>query len=75
MKIEYIPSEAGSVAKVVIFSFITERRKLNRLVDRALLFTPVHESTIGFFFRVTTLYGKPSHVLRAYKIICKEANQ
>ncbi len=75
MKIEYIVSEKRNVAKVVIFSFITERRKLNRLVDRALLFTPVHESTIGFFFRVTTLYGKPSHVLRAYKIICKEVNQ
>ena len=75
MKIEYIVSEKRNVAKVVIFSFITERRKLNRLVDRALLFTPVHESTIGFFFRVTTLYGKPSHVFRAYKIICKEANQ
>lgn len=75
MKIEYIASEKRNVAKVIIFSFITEHRKLNRLVDRALLFTPVHESTIGFFFRVTTLYGKPSHVLRAYKIICKEANQ
>lgn len=75
MKIEYISNETESTAKVVIFSFITERRKLNRLDDRALLFTPVHESTIGFFFRVTTLYGKPSHVLRAYKIICKEANQ
>ncbi|MDF7211080.1 hypothetical protein NFF89_00825 [Proteus mirabilis] len=75
MKIEYIPSEAGSVAKVVIFSFITERRRLNRLVDLALLFTPVHESTTGFFFRTTTIYGKSNHVLRAYKLICKEANQ
>ncbi len=73
MKIEYISSGTGSMAKVVIFSFITERRKLNRLIDRVLLFTPVHENTIGFFFRVTTIYGKPNHVLRAYKIICKEA--
>lgn len=57
MKIEYIASKTGSTAKVVILSFITERRKLNRLIDKALLRAPVHESTVGFFFRVTTIYG------------------
>lgn len=75
MKIEYIASKTGNTAKVVILSFITERRKLNRLIDTALLRAPVHESTVGFFFRVTTIYGKANHVLRAYKGICKEANK
>ena len=73
MKIEY--TAMGNTATITIFSFITERRKLNRLIDMALLRTPVHESSIGFFFRVTTIYGKANHVLHAYKIICKEANK
>lgn len=75
MKIEYIASETGNTAKVVILSFITERRKLNRLIDIALLRAPVHELSTGLFFRATTIYGKANHVLRAYKIICKEANK
>ncbi|MBP6083686.1 MAG: hypothetical protein KA732_20815 [Providencia sp.] len=75
MKIEYIASKTGNTAKVLILSFITERRKLNRLIDKALLRAPVHESTVGFFFRVTTIYGKANHVLRAYKGIRKEAKK
>lgn len=75
MKIEYIASETGNTAKVVILSFITERRKLSRLIDTALLRAPVHELSTGFFFRVTTIYGEANHVLRAYKIISKEANK
>lgn len=75
MKIEYIASKTGNTAKVVILSFITERRKLNRLIDMGLLRAPVHESSTGFFFRITTIYGKPDDVLRAYKIISKEANK
>lgn len=75
MKIEYITSETGNTAKIVILSFITERRKLNRLIDKALLRSPVHEISTGFFFRVTTIYGKSNHVLRAYKGICKEASK
>lgn len=73
MKIEFISN--GSIAKVVIRSFITENRKLNRLVDAALLRTPVQQSTTGLLFRVTTLYGKQSHVRRAYKIICREMSR
>ena len=75
MKIEYIASKTGNTAKVVILSFITERRELNRLIDKALLSAPVQESSTGFFFRVTTIYGKANHALRAHKIICKEANK
>ncbi|WP_273840003.1 hypothetical protein [Providencia rettgeri] len=75
MKIEYIASKTGNTAKVVILSFITERRKLNRLIDTALLRAPVHEASTGFIFRVTTIYGKANHVLRAYKGICKEASK
>lgn len=73
MKIEY--TAMGNTAKITIFSFITERRLLNRLIDTALLRAPVHESSTGFFFRVTTIYGKANHVLHAYKIICKEASK
>lgn len=75
MKIEYITSETGNTAKVVILSFITERRKLNHIVDAVKLWTPAQESSTGFFFRITTIYGKPDDVLRAYKIISKEANK
>ncbi|WP_272575947.1 hypothetical protein [Providencia sp. PROV273] len=71
MKIEY--TAIGNTAKITILSFVTERRLLNRLIDKALLSAPVHEVSTGFFFRVTTIYGKQNHVLRAYKIICKEA--
>ncbi|MEY0539864.1 hypothetical protein AB7333_17320 [Providencia rettgeri] len=71
MKIEY--TAMGNTAKITILSFVTERRLLNRLIDKALLRTPVHKVSTGFFFRVTTIYGKQNHVLRAYKIICKEA--
>ncbi|EPH3101478.1 hypothetical protein RG265_002735 [Providencia stuartii] len=75
MKIEYVTSKTGNTAKVVILSFITERRKLNRIVDTVKLWTPAQESSTGFFFRVTTIYGKASHVLRAYKIICSEESK
>lgn len=71
MKIEHMVG--GNFAKIVILSSISERRKLKQLIDKVLLFTPVQESSRGFFFRVTTIYGKQNHVLRAYKIICKEA--
>lgn len=72
MNIEFISN--GNIAKVVIHSFITEHRKLNRLVDAALLGTPVQQSTTGLFFRVTTLYGKKNHIRRAHKIICREVS-
>ncbi|WP_336192927.1 hypothetical protein [Providencia stuartii] len=75
MKVEYVISGTGNFAKVMIFSFITERRKLNHIVDVVKLWTPVLESSTGFFFRITTIYGKPDDVLRAYKIISKEANK
>lgn len=73
MNIKFISN--GNIAKVVIHSFITEHRKLNRLVDAALLRTPVLQSTAGLLFRVTTLYGKQNHVRRAHKIICREVSR
>ncbi|MDE1476398.1 hypothetical protein [Xenorhabdus bovienii] len=72
MKIEY--QDKGSTAQIVIASFITERRKHNRCVDAALLATPVRASSSGVFFRRTVITGKSNHMMRAYKIICKEAN-
>lgn len=73
MKIEFISND--NIAKVVIRSFITEHRKLNRLVDADLLRTPVQQSTTGMLFRVTTLCGKQNHVRRAHKIICREVSR
>ena len=73
MKIEF--TATGNTAKITILSFVTERRLLNRLIDKALLSAPVQEVSTGFFFRVTTIYGKANHALRAYKKICKEANK
>lgn len=73
MNIKFISN--GNIAKVVIHSFITEHRKLNRLVDAALLRTPVLQSTAGLLFRVTTLYGKQNHVRWAHKIICREVSR
>lgn len=72
MNIEFISN--GNMAKVMIHSFITERRKLIRLVDAALLHTQVHETSAGVFFRTTVIYGKQNHVRRAYKIISREAS-
>lgn len=73
MNIEFISN--GNIAKVVIHSFITENRKLNRLVDAALLRTPVQQSTTGLLFRMTTIYGKQNHIRRAHKIICREVSR
>lgn len=73
MKIEFISN--CNIAKVVIHSFITEHQKLNRLVDTALLRTPVQQSTTGLLFRMTTIYGKQNHIRRAHKIICREVSR
>ncbi|CDG95278.1 conserved hypothetical protein [Xenorhabdus bovienii str. puntauvense] len=71
MKIDY--QDKGNTAVIIIASFITERNKHNRCVDASLLTIPVRASSVGFFFRTTTITGKTTHVMRAYKIICKEA--
>ncbi|PHM23736.1 hypothetical protein [Xenorhabdus budapestensis] len=73
MKIDY--QDKGSTAQIIIASFITERRLHNRCVDALLLTTPVHVSSAGFFFRRTFLTGRVNHVMRAYKIICMEADR
>ncbi|WP_340622448.1 hypothetical protein [Xenorhabdus siamensis] len=73
MKIDY--QDKGSTAQIIIASFITERRLHNRCVDAALLATPVHAYSAGFFFKKTILTGKVNHMMRAYKIICMEAGR
>lgn len=73
MKIDY--QDKGVTAQIVVASFITERRKHNRCVDAALLMVPVRASSVGFLLRKTTVTGKTVHVLRAYKIICRESEQ
>ncbi|CDH25322.1 hypothetical protein [Xenorhabdus bovienii] len=73
MKIDY--QDKGSTAVIIIASFITERNKHNRCVDAALLATPVRASSSGVFFRRTVITGKANHMIRAYKIICTEADR
>ncbi|KLU16077.1 MULTISPECIES: hypothetical protein [Xenorhabdus] len=73
MKIDY--QDKGSTVQIIIASFITERRKHHRCVDAALLATPVRASSVGVLFRKTTITGKANHMIRAYKIICKEADR
>ncbi|MCT8354194.1 hypothetical protein LGZ98_20795 [Photorhabdus kayaii] len=73
MKIKY--QDKGSIAQIVVTSFITERRKHNRCVDAALLMVPVRAWSTGFLLRKTTITGKTVHVLRAYKIIFRESKQ
>ncbi|OTA14191.1 hypothetical protein Xvie_03912 [Xenorhabdus vietnamensis] len=72
MKIDY--QDKGSTAVIIITSFITERRLHNRCVDVALLATPVRTASSGVLFRRTVITGKANHMIRAYKLICREAN-
>ncbi|OWO80641.1 hypothetical protein B5C26_17845 [Photorhabdus luminescens] len=73
MKIKYL--DEGMVSKIIVTSFITERRKHNRCVDAALVMTPVRASSVGFLLKKTVITGKTTHVLRAYKIIFRESEQ
>ncbi|TDB42084.1 hypothetical protein C5467_24140 [Photorhabdus khanii subsp. guanajuatensis] len=73
MKIKYL--DEGTVSKIIVTSFITERRKHNRCVDAALLMVPVRAWSTGFLLRKTAITGKTTHVLRAYKIICREGER
>ncbi|NHB93761.1 hypothetical protein [Photorhabdus cinerea] len=71
MRIKYL--DEGAVSKIIVTGFITERRKHNRCIDAALVMTPVRASSVGFLLKKTTITGKTAHILRAYKIICRES--
>ncbi|PHM70219.1 hypothetical protein [Xenorhabdus kozodoii] len=74
MKIDY--QNKGNAALIIITSFITERRLHNRCVDAALLAVgKLRTTSFGVLFRKTAITGKANHMMRAYKIICREASR
>ncbi|AYW30951.1 TPA: hypothetical protein JTP90_004182 [Escherichia coli] len=68
-------TDYGAVAKLVITSSRLTLRKHNRVVD-AVLFNVqgISENRSGFFWVKSSLSGKTRDILRAYKIVQREAN-
>lgn len=72
MKIQY--QDYGAVANIVITSSCLTLQKHNRVVD-AVLFNVqgISENRSGFFWVKSSLSGKTCDILRAYKIVQREA--
>ena len=72
MKIQY--QDYGAVANIVITSSRLTLQKHNRVVD-AVLFSVqgISENRRGFFWVKSSLSGKTRDILRAYKIVQREA--
>ncbi len=74
MKIEY--QDYGAVANIIITSTVFEFRKHNRVVDATLLCTPrIVANRSGIFFMKSVLSGKSRDMLRAHKIVSREATR
>lgn len=73
MQIKYI-IEKEKLDYIQIKSFITERRKHNKLVDSILLVVPVRASSKGFIIKTTLIFGKEEHIARICQIIRKNIN-
>ncbi|ENZ8703094.1 hypothetical protein ACHBJW_004662 [Klebsiella aerogenes] len=74
MKIEF--NDHGAIATATITSTVFEFRRHKRAVDTALFLAPsVRHSSSGFFVLKTSISGKTSHVLRAYKALQSEASR
>lgn len=71
MKFDY--QDFGAVASITITSTIFEFRKHNRVVDTALFLVDVSHRRTGSFFMKTVIYGRSTAVLRAYKLVVREA--
>ncbi|AVX38558.1 TPA: hypothetical protein ACTR19_000553 [Yersinia enterocolitica] len=71
MKFKY--EDKGVVASITITSTIFEFRKHNRVVDKVLLLVDVSPHRTGSFFMKTVLSGRSTAVLRAYKLVVREA--
>lgn len=71
MKFDY--QDFGAVASITITSTIFEFRKHNRVVDKVLLLVDVSPHRTGSFFMKTVLSGRSTAVLRAYKLVVREA--
>ena len=74
MKIQY--QDYGAVANIVITSSRLTLQKYNRVVD-AVLFNVqgIHGNRSGFFWVKSSLSGKTLDILRAYKIVQREAKR
>ncbi|HEN3451894.1 TPA: hypothetical protein U5D73_004399 [Yersinia enterocolitica] len=73
MKFKY--EDKGAVASITITSTIFEFRKHNRVVDTTLLLADVNPHRTGLFFMKTVLSGRSVEVLRAYKVVAREASR
>lgn len=65
----------GAVASITITSTIFEFRKHNRVVDKVLLLVDVSPHRTGSFFMKTVLSGRSVAVLKAYKLVVREASR
>ncbi len=73
MKFKY--EDKGAVATITITCTIFEFRKHNRVVNTALFLTNVSPNRTGAFFMKTVLSGRSVEVLRAYKVVVREATR
>lgn len=71
MKITY--SDEGTHARIWLTGPFWQFGKARRVADAGLMASPVNSWELkGLTFQIT-LYGKSSHVLRAYKAMAKAA--
>ncbi|EFH3308134.1 TPA: hypothetical protein KMA24_004560 [Escherichia coli] len=74
MKIRY--QDFGTVSQMIISSTVLEIRKHNQILDMLYLADQyLVINTSGIFFLRSTVSGKTSHVLRAYKTAVRGAGQ
>ncbi|EET7636747.1 hypothetical protein O2O97_005458 [Escherichia coli] len=74
MKIRY--HDFGPVSHMLISSTVLETRKYNHILDMLRLADPyLVINTSGIFFLRSTVSGKTSHVLRAYKTAVREEGE
>ncbi|EPI5424037.1 MULTISPECIES: hypothetical protein [Yersinia] len=73
MKFKY--EDKGVVASITITSTVFEFHKHNRVVDTTLLLADVSPHRTGSFFMKTVLSGRSVEVLRAYKVVVREATR
>ena len=72
MKIQY--QDYGAVANIGITSSCLTLQKHNRVVDAVLINVQgISENGSGFFWVKSSLSGKTRDILRAYKIVQREA--
>lgn len=73
MKFDY--QDKGSIATITITSTVFEFRKHNRVVDAALFAADVRTARSGVFRMKSVISGKTAAVMRACKVIAREASR